>query len=1375
MKTRFGTLMRHATAGTVALCAVAAARSVSAQAPQTDQRGDILVAAEGAEGVADFNVTAARRARGFQLFAQRDAGGVGLHSSGNFSFALDNYSPCDSPLSGFCAWNLHPSRNLAVATFQFFEVLYFAGAPPSQWIKIRNVAPDVGNAKGGGYTALMNFGLFSGRAEWGPRDNSLGALFSGVTSTNDGSCRDNTGFSNGFYPTGLPLLAASNCPDTWADGVWGGDRSIAGEAWKTKFDADGGAFEWNFWQVPDDQKRDSPFLGTNFSTYGESSDHYAEILAGYGAAIPGGTGDPAFQGYPLGLVWHFESFNFGVPSLSGVVFYRALLINRSEDVYGTGVDYDSLYAGLAPGTGGALGQQFSNYYLPDISTALYHQSAVQGNGGPCGDASRGAGGGIVGCHTNTAGQGYLNGGNAIMVLKSPIGDLRNKLFTRTTAGAPCGAADPFCNPGHPLAGDTITFNHGHMCGFGGCWADTHNVNDRRSFGVLSSTAANALDGRGTGELAGTAAGWRTYRNFGWPAVIGEFNHYTPGVDDGAATWDYDHDGTPNTLYYDTCHIFGCVVTDWDTLPGGHWNAYGNVGGVLAAGPFSLGAGDTTAFTFAFVGDADSTLTWAGIGAALDLYLNFYLAPESPPAVTIASSQITTGTAAGGGNQAESVRLFFTETAETWVDPFLLKLADDVEASPPTAPLGDLLTRNPALPAMLRARAADNLEQIEIYKSCNGGNSFTSDADCDGDPASDVSGNSSGFGWEAYAILNVDAVGGDIPNAFTDNNVQGGRTYLYVIVAKSRGATFLLDTPTGPDTVGFAPSIRNVLSRSSSDPNVISVYVPASNQAGFVPATVTFNESGGEVTVPFTIGFAEEVIPGNYKIQFGNQFIVERDSNTTDEVALESRVIAQRVETVGGVSGTVVRTSTTTLAGTEVVPVAGSPASTASATVGSTVTSSATYSGLGFVVTSGTAPVFVSQTLTGDAATPTAVFALSAFPGFTVSANNGVAGSFNGGAEVALRGDASKARFGTEADTVSTATVTALMAQFREQNSDPGAYASGRYRLSWTDEAYGLPNGIVLNFNNPAASGRELQAALAARTVGDTGRTDAETAALLGVAQADLVPLKLPFSIRNVSFDRDVEVAMERRAADTYRLGSGNDTIRVEIPADQWIPGDVLHFMESVTEDSLDAAGDVVLDGSGNPVQWTRRVESYAAAVIGCDNPSPPFCNPTSAQAQGQSGYLPVAAGDAAEWEYYVGFDATTLYDFDLIAPIRGEDITVLTDSAMNEIRVVPNPFVVFSQYQANVAESRILFTNVPPTGTLRIYTVSGQFLQQVTWTPADLSGAGDLFYDLKSRENIDIASGLYIWVLTAPSDPTNGNSTPITARGKFVIIRGQPR
>jgi hypothetical protein len=99
-------------------------------------------------------------------------------------------------------------------------------------------------------------------------------------------------------------------------------------------------------------------------------------------------------------------------------------------------------------------------------------------------------------------------------------------------------------------------------------------------------------------------------------------------------------------------------------------------------------------------------------------------------------------------------------------------------------------------------------------------------------------------------------------------------------------------------------------------------------------------------------------------------------------------------------------------------------------------------------------------------------------------------------------------------------------------------------------------------------------------------------------------VKVPFTVRNVTFDRPVSIAMEARINSTALLGSGNDTVRVAVQPDQWIPGDELYFIEDVTTDSTNATG-VVLDAGGAPIRVTHATRTFNPAVIGCDNPRPP--------------------------------------------------------------------------------------------------------------------------------------------------------------------------
>jgi hypothetical protein len=1355
-------------AGAVALGAVAALLPFG---PAEAQRRSVPPAQEvytidaGGAG-SDFDTRTVRNR--FQLFGNADAAHAGMRATGNYGTAITNYGDCHSPL--FNCQNNRVRTQAGGTNAPYFEVQWVYGAAPSQFVKIRNVAPSVANAGGGGWTAGYNQTVLGRPLRFGPHDGTLGRMFSGTTATTDGSCRDHTGFGNGsnlggVTKSGLQILPASDCPETWGSEGWNGSHPIDLLGYKALFDQQGADFGFDFWRVPEQyQRTDKMFMGTRFHTYGETTDYNADVLTNYGSVVPGGSGAPVHQGYPLGLLIRFEAFNFAVPTVASSYFVRATIINNSQELWNAPIDYDSLYFGFSIGT--LFGtQNVSRYADPSRGMVVYHGSGAKGAAGPCGDAARQPY--PAGC-SGGAGSGYNTGASGIIILKSPIGDLRNKLFSKTSAGTNCQVGvDPFCDPTHPLAGDTITFTRQSFGDFGGAEALTFGTGARAAFGFLAADEQNTLAGRDAGTLNDRTL-YTAFRSELWTTNKVHYNKFVP-----PGNWDYNKDLILDTLALDTCGQFGCVAMSQDTMPGGWLNRRGNIGGVQSLGPFSLAAGDTTSFVYAHLAEPDSVQFWSTVNAVIDLYQNFYLAPEAPPPVRVASTTVVAGSNQFG-TANPNVAIAFTDDPARWVDPFLTKVADDIEGAALGTPLQVLRDANPGLVATVRARASDNLERIEIYKSCDGGASFTADNDCAGDPATRVEGGADVFGWQTYSIQDVSPTG-TIPTSFTDANVDGGRTYTYVFVAKSRGAKFLLNTAAGPDSVVFAPEIRNPLSRSTSDPNVVAVYVPASKPAGYQAAQVNVT-SAASATSPFVVNLTDNVATASYRAIFGNEILVGRDSNTATGEVAQSVVTIRRSETVDAnnvATDSIIRSETFTFASPDVFLVQGAGVAQASDDLGGGVTRLNTlYTGLGFALVTGAGgPVFASQTLTGAATTPGALLGRAAYPGFSINATNSL-GTYNAAGERQLRGPISIAENNLlPSDTVVPAgVVNPFMVQWREGSSTATADGRGRYEISWVDDPFGVDRGFRLDLGSPTSTQAEVQATLAAREVGTTGLTDAETATLMNADQTELVAVKVPFTIRNVLTDRPVSVAMVRRLTNRIVLGDGLDTLSVAVQEDMWVPGSTLALIEDITEDSVSAVG-LVLGANGQPMQRTRRALSFGTAVLGC-NQVRESCNPVLQTTAGATGYNPMRDGDRTQFEYFTPFSPATEIAFDVIAPVTGDQITAITDSALSLVRVVPNPYLIFSQYQNSIGAGQLLFTNLPSRGTIRIYTVAGQFVQQILWEPTDLQGEGDLFWNMRTREGIDIASGLYLWALTAPSDPSNPSSAPITARGKFVVIRG---
>jgi hypothetical protein len=560
----------------------------------------------------------ARRAQSFRLFAMSDVAATGIRGAGDVLSFVSNVGPCDLQFAfGLCHAVRGTARRGDDAVAHVFGLQLIAGVPATEWQRATQRVPSLAQATGGGWSVEQNFSLFAGRLEIGPADGSLGRYFSGAVTTNDGSCLDNTGPENGFVDFGIISLAASDCAPTWAGRVFDAEHPIPESAWLMLSAQQGTAFRFERHRVPADLRDRRRMLG-DFQTYGLISDHYREILADYGAVVPGSSAAPRYLGWPLGLEFFFRVYTLSDTRVASTYIWEMYVVNRSQDVYGVGLDYDSLYVGIEHGMVGVQGDRHSLYWDAGRSALIWHQVGV--NEAICSETARIPLGG-AGC-PGSVGRGYRAGGSALLWLKSPYGDLRNRLFSRPES--------QLFDPSHPAVADTILFNHGHMCGFGGCWANTHNVNDRRAFGMLSSTEANVLDGRDPAALT-SADAWRTFRNREYPAVRGVFNKWVPGG------FDHNRDGIQDTLYFDSCGgrlaadmALGCVALDGDTLPGGQLSAYANVGGITATGPFPLAAGDTVAFTWAFIGARDKLVLFGTIEAITDLYLDFYRRPGLRP-------------------------------------------------------------------------------------------------------------------------------------------------------------------------------------------------------------------------------------------------------------------------------------------------------------------------------------------------------------------------------------------------------------------------------------------------------------------------------------------------------------------------------------------------------------------------------------------------------------------------------------------------------------------------------------------------------------------------------------------------------------------------
>ena len=84
---------------------------------------------------------------------------------------------------------------------------------------------------------------------------------------------------------------------------------------------------------------------------------------------------------------------------------------------------------------------------------------------------------------------------------------------------------------------------------------------------------------------------------------------------------------------------------------------------------------------------------------------------------------------------------------------------------------------------------------------------------------------------------------------------------------------------------------------------------------------------------------------------------------------------------------------------------------------------------------------------------------------------------------------------------------------------------------------------------------------------------------------------------------------------------------------------------------------------------------------------------------------------------------------------------------MNKIRVVPNPYYAYSEYEQDKNDFKVRVTNLPAKCKVRIYTLNGVLVREFT---KDDDSITYLEWDLKNHARIPVASGMYIVHVDVP-------------------------
>ncbi|MEK6612283.1 MAG: hypothetical protein AABZ29_05845 [Gemmatimonadota bacterium] len=1376
--------------------------------------------------------------KGFTLFGIGDFAITGMRQGGNSYWKTTASGPSDDDLTFSAGLNGRVTSRGSIGGW--FELQLWMAASKGDWSRFRELVPSLENVKGGGWNARMQYSRWTSsrtRLAFTGRDGSVGSLFSGVTTeSGTGTCRDNSARANAFISAGYPLLAGSDCPDTWVGSTFDGERPVPDSVWLNTFKANPSGFTWDDWKIAPSRRAQDKLYGA-FQTFGSTVDYGREKRAVVGSVIPGQSGTPTVEGYPLGMEWRFEAWSYAVPTVADAMFYKANIINRSADVYGVGLDYDSLFLGFMNRSFPA-GTQAPTLY-PDLQRSVIIASLANQNGTNCYGANHGAnvtGGyrplnGPRPCLSNTASRGSSGTYQAMVMFKSPIGDLRNKKFT--------DPASPFYNPTHPQRGDTLLFNVISACGFSCVTSNGMGVSARGTYGLVTGNEADVFAATRPPSEWTDLAYFDMFHNYDFPARwspstgrTGGFARYMP-----PGNWDYNHDGKLDTLKVMTCtdpvaalSLDGCVATYADTLLGGFPNVTHNNYNA-GVGPIRLKAGDTTSFWVAYLSTTDSTALEALIGNVTQLYQNFWLSPEPPCPVNIVSAVPT-----GGNRQFDTfLRLYFDQQHNECQDKFLIEQAKVLKASRLSAdvrlkvynphivnnvrkialPVGTILRDTVAvdtLPATLNAcssaatysaalcrimvdTAVGVIDSMLVFKSCDGGGTYTNSTGvaCYPTISRDAGGGPSRYPWMRYSTL-VRGSNGLWPSVYTDGSITGGVTYTYVITGQSFPASWDVVTLDAsgrfvPSRYTIRPATLNGLSSNTANRNVSSVYIPTSRQAGGEESSITFkpvaNDTIASYLITTRLGKAvrgKDPLTGRMVLSDSAE-VEAFYQNATAATPTTTKVRLFQLGDSGTVGATrrfPVRKEEYTVTGG--VEIAGHPTVTtvtsgAAKTVFSRFRTPATRR-LQFTFLQAGVPMYVTDTVSAsDDITPPNTLANPNYVGLFFSLDTT--------RQRALRGTFWSAE-GLPVQLSGTAPTIGWVPGAAATIRDTVAYS--RYQVTFSGKEFGP--GYPFKFDRANLSGlaSAYAASLSART--NAGTTDISTAAAAAIALAlnrpaiktdSLASIGVPFTVKNAYLNKSVSVAvLKSERPTTALLGTNADTLRVPVPAGQWIPGDKLYFIETFKTVRLDTvtASPLVrrirlVNGLPDSVD-VQRV-TWGPTQLACATPA--TCNPI--EGIGGTGYTATNANQRLDVLYYRPIRGMPAFDYTITPEVAGENIAAVTEGDLSLVKAVPNPYIMFSHYEQTPGVKRLMFTHLPPTGTMRIYTASGQLVQQIKWTASDLqrncratvnttncTDAGDLTWNMRTREDLEVGPGFYVFLVS-----TEVGGKKVEKLGKFVIIR----
>lgn len=104
------------------------------------------------------------------------------------------------------------------------------------------------------------------------------------------------------------------------------------------------------------------------------------------------------------------------------------------------------------------------------------------------------------------------------------------------------------------------------------------------------------------------------------------------------------------------------------------------------------------------------------------------------------------------------------------------------------------------------------------------------------------------------------------------------------------------------------------------------------------------------------------------------------------------------------------------------------------------------------------------------------------------------------------------------------------------------------------------------------------------------------------------------------------------------------------------------------------------------------------------------------------------------------------YDIDTKAPQIGSTNIARENNALQDVKVVPNPYYGFNSLESSTSGRFVTFRNLPSEITIKIYSLNGDLIR----TLYKKDNNSTMRWNMNNQDDVPIASGIYIALLDAP-------------------------